>query len=111
MFFIHFASANELPGFTVYENENRNRERDKLVFRYADLEHAFQRKTNCIYPRQIMELYFLTFSFHNTILNRRGLPYIFQLFNLDLEDGKGPIDKDDKSAEASNDWFIVIYAA
>ena len=41
MFFIHFASANELPGFTVYENENRNRERDKLVFRYADLEHAF----------------------------------------------------------------------
>ena len=41
MFFIHFASANELPGFIVYENENRNRERDKLVFRYADLEHAF----------------------------------------------------------------------
>ena len=58
-----------------------------------------------------MELYFLSFSFHNTIWNRRGLPYIFQLFNLDVEGRKGRIDKDDKSAEASNDWFFVIYPA
>ena len=50
-----------------------------------------------------------TFIYHNKILNRHGLPYIPQLFALVVKERKGPGDEDDKRAEASNEWFFVIY--
>ena len=70
----------------------------------------YRRKTNSSFLRQILELNFLTFIFHYTIL-KAWTPISPQSFDLDLEERKGPGDKDGKNAESSNEWSFVIYPA